>query len=131
VPQQPVELILLKQWAGYVATPMFLVDPAGMLLYYNDAAADILGHNYEETSEMPLDEWGTIFAPTDSLGRPIPPDELPLAVAISAHTPCHGTFWITGLDGVSRHLAVTAVPIEGQGGANLGGLAIFWPLSRR
>ena len=40
VTQQPVELILLKQVAGYLATPMFLVDPDGNLLFYNEPAED-------------------------------------------------------------------------------------------
>ena len=74
VAQQPVELILLKQVAGYLATPMFMVDPKGNLLYYNEPAEDLLGHRYEETGEMPLEEWGTVFSPTDSLGRPLPAD---------------------------------------------------------
>ena len=80
--QQPVELILLKQVAGYLATPMFLVDPDGNLLYYNEPAEELLGHRYEETGQMPLEEWGTIFSPTDSLGRPLPAEDLPLAQAL-------------------------------------------------
>jgi len=128
---QPVELILLKQVAGYLATPMFLVDPAGNLLYYNEPAEELLGRRYEETGQMPLEEWGTIFSPTDSLGRPMPPEDLPLARALNGRRPSVGSFFIRGLDGVSRHLSVTAVPLEGAGGTNLGALAIFWALPRR
>jgi PAS domain-containing protein len=131
VVQQPVELILLKQVAGYLATPMFLVDPAGTLLFYNEPAEELLGHRYEETGQMPLEEWGTIFSPTDSLGRPLPPEDLPLAQALLKRTPTQGSFFIRGLDGVSRHLSVTAVPLEGPGGTDLGALAIFWALPRR
>jgi PAS domain-containing protein len=131
VAQQPVELILLKQVAGYLATPMFLVDPDGTLLYYNEPAEELLGSRYEETGQMPLEEWGTTFAPTDSLGRPMPPGDLPLARALSDRTPTQGSFFIRGLDGISRHLSVTAVPLEGPGGTDLGALAIFWALPRR
>ena len=80
---------------------------------------------------MPLEEWGTIFSPTDSLGRPLPPEDLPLAQALLKRTPTQGSFFIRGLDGVSRHLSVTAVPLEGPGGTDLGALAIFWALPRR
>jgi hypothetical protein len=80
---------------------------------------------------MPLEEWGTLFSPTDSLGRPLPPNDLPLARALAGRTPTQGNFFIQGLDGVSRHLSVTAVPLEGPGGTNLGALAIFWALPRR
>ncbi|MDQ1488234.1 MAG: hypothetical protein QOJ23_748 [Actinomycetota bacterium] len=131
VSQQPLELILLKQVAGYLATPLFLVDPTGTLLFYNEPAEELLGHRYEETGQMPLDEWGTLFSPTDSLGRPLPARDLPLARALAGRTPTQGSFFIQGLDGVSRHLSVTAVPLEGPGGIDLGALAIFWALPRR
>ncbi|MDQ1506234.1 MAG: hypothetical protein QOD57_3961 [Actinomycetota bacterium] len=131
VSQQPLELILLKQIAGYLATPLFLVDPSGTLLFYNEPAEELLGHRYEETGQMPLEEWGTLFSPTDSLGRPLPARDLPLARALAGRTPTQGSFFIQGLDGVSRHLSVTAVPLEGPGGINLGALAIFWALPRR
>lgn len=129
--QQPIELILLRQVAGHLATPMFLVDRDGMLLYYNEPAEAVLGRRYDESGAMPLDDWSTVFTPTDSLGRPLPSDELPLAVALSERAPCQGTFWIRGGDGTSRHLAVTALPIDGQGGAPLGAVALFWALPRR
>jgi len=129
--QQTVELILLKQVAGFLATPMFLVGPDGTLVYYNEPAEPILGRRYEETGQMPLEEWGSVFSPTDSLGRPMAPAELPLVRALVERVPSTGSFFIRGLDGVSRHLSVTAVPLEGPGGANLGALAIFWVLPRR
>ena len=129
--QQPVELILLKQVAGYLSTAMFLVDPDGNLVYYNEPAEEILGHRYEETGPMPITEWGTLFSPTDSLDRPIPPEELPVARALAGRTPCQGNLFIRGLDGVTRHLSVTALPLEGPCGTNLGALAVFWALPRR
>ena len=129
--QQPVELILLKQVAGYLATPMFLVDANGNLVFYNEPAEEILGQRYEETGQMPLEQWGTTWNPTDSLGRPLAPEELPLTVAVTERTPCQGTLWIRGCDGVARHLAVTAIPVEGQGGTYLGAVALFWALGRR
>ena len=129
--QQPVELILLKQVAGYLATPMFLVDPGGNLLYYNEPAEELLGHRYEETGQMPLQEWGTMFSPTDRFGRPMPPEDLPLARALAGREPSQGSFFIRGLDGVARHLAVTAIPLEGPGGTDLGALAIFWAMPHR
>jgi PAS fold len=129
--QQSVELILLKQVAGYLAIPMFLVGPDGGLLYYNEPAEAIFGHRYEETGHMPLEEWCKAFAPTDSLGRPIRSAELPLDRALTERTPIQGTFFIKSHDGVNRHLAVTALPLEGPGGTNLGALAFLWNLPSR
>jgi PAS domain-containing protein len=123
-----VELILLKQVAGYLATPVFLIGPDGMLLYYNEPAEAILGLRYEETGEMPLTEWGTMFQPTDSSGRTMPPEQLPVAVAVREDRPVQGTLRIKGMDGASRHLAVTAFPLNGERGLKLGAMAVFWRL---
>jgi PAS domain-containing protein len=128
VASQSVELILLKQVAGYLATPVFLVDPDVTLLYYNEPAEAILGLRYEETGEMPLTEWGTMFQPTDSSGAPIAPEQLPIAVAAQQDRPVQGTVWMKGMDGVSRHLAVTALPLDGERGVKLGAMAVFWRL---
>jgi hypothetical protein len=49
-----VELILMRQLASYLAMPIFLVDPDGNLLYYNEPAEYLLGRRYDETGEMPL-----------------------------------------------------------------------------
>ena len=121
-----VELILMKQVASYLAVPIFLVDPAGTLLYYNEPAEFLLGERYDETGEMPLEEWGTVFSPTDRSGMPLAPEALPLAIAVQQGHPAHGQISITGLDGVARHLSVTAFPVVGQSNRNLGAVAIFW-----
>ena len=124
--QKAVELILMRQLASYLAVPIFLVDPDGNLLYYNEPAERLLGRRYDETGEMPLAEWSTVFTPTAEDGSPIPPEEVPLAVALLTWRPAHRTIVICGLDGVARRIAVTALPLEGQGGRRLGAVAIFW-----
>ena len=121
-----VELILMKQVASYLALPIFLVDPEGTLLYFNEPAESLLGRRYDETGEMPIDEWGTIFLPTDRQGVSMPPEQLPLAIAVQQRRPAHGQFSIVGLDGVKRHLSVTAFPLIGQNERYLGSVAIFW-----
>jgi len=124
--QQPIEVILTRQLASYLATPIFIVDPAGTLVFYNEPAERVLGRNFEETGEMPAAEWATIFTPSDDAGRPLPADTLPLSIACSAHTPAHGTFWIRGLDNIPRRIEVTAFPLIGQADRLLGAVAIFW-----
>lgn len=122
----PIELILLRQLASYLAMPIFIVDDEGSLLYYNEAAEAVLGLRFEETGEMPVDEWGKMFSPVDANGNPISPDDLPLVVALRERRPAHGPLSIRGADGVSRRILITAFPIEGQHGRQLGGVAMFW-----
>ena len=124
--QHHVELILMKQVASYLVMPVFIVDPDGTLLYYNEPAEEILGSRYDESGEMPIEVWSAVFTPTDDDDAPLPLDALPLVEATTHGRPAHGTFWITGLDGVRRHIAATAFPLLGHGGHNLGSVAVFW-----
>ena len=126
MPQQAIEVILMRQLAGYLAMPIFLVDPAGDLLFYNEPAEVLLGHRYEETGEMPLVKWAQIFEPTSEDGSPLSPEALPLVIALRQQRAAHLAFQIRGLDGVPRKIEVTAFPLEGQGGRRLGAVAIFW-----
>jgi hypothetical protein len=35
---QPIQIILMRQLAGYLSVPLFLVGPNGDLLFYNEPA---------------------------------------------------------------------------------------------
>ena len=69
----PIQIILTRQLAGHLGVPLFLVDPKGDLLFYNEPAEAILGRRFEETGAMPASVWSTIFTPVDEHGEPIPP----------------------------------------------------------
>ena len=116
----------MKGLAGYLTIPIFVVDSIGNLLFYNEAAEAILGYQYEETGEMPLEEWGTSFSPMDGEGLPLAPGDLPLAMALRQQRPVQGAFRLRGLDGVWRSIELLAFPLEGQGGRRVGAAAIFW-----
>ena len=51
--QQEIEVILSRHLAECLAMPIFIVDPAGNLIFYNEPAEAILGQNYNETGMMP------------------------------------------------------------------------------
>lgn len=57
--QRELEIILTRQLASYLATPAFIVDPEGNLLFYNDPAEALLGHRFDETGEMLAREWSS------------------------------------------------------------------------
>ena len=75
---------------------------------------------------MPISEWTTLFKPLDDTGAPLPPDAMPLMIALTEHRPAYRRFWIRGLDSVLRHIDVTAFPLIGQAERYLGAIAIFW-----
>ena len=124
--QQEIEVILSRHLAECLAMPIFIVNPDGDLIFYNEPAEAILGQSYTETGTMPAREWATIFNPMDGEGKSIAPEDLPLVIALSKRHPAHNLFWILGRDGVTREIEVTAFPLIGQADRFLGALAIFW-----
>ena len=126
--QRDIEIILIRQLASCLVMPMFIVDTQGTLVFYNEAAEGILGKRFDETGEMPPLEWSSVWAPTDENGRPIPPEALPLWIALNENRPSHLEFWIRGLDQVSRHIGALAFPLIGQAERHLGAVVIFWEL---
>jgi len=126
MPQKAIEVILTRQLASCLAMPIIIASPDGTLIYYNDSAERVFGLRFAESGEMTPLEWSTKFDPTDGNGAPVPPEDLPLSVALAEHRPAHGSFWIRGLDGPRRRIAVTAFPIIGQAERALGAVAIIW-----
>ena len=123
-----IEMILIRQLASYLAMPMFIVDREGTLVFYNDPAEALLGRRFDETGEMAEAEWATAWIPTDDDGRPLPPEEVPLSVALNDGTPIYRRLWIRGFDNVNRHIEALAFPLVGKAGHQLGAVVIFWEL---
>ena len=124
--QYEIEVILFRQLASSLAMPVFIVDPKGTLVFYNEPAEPILGRRFDETGELPIGEWSSAFSPTDEQGRTLADDSLPLSIALRERRPAHGRLWIRGLDQVPRLIEVTAVPLIGLSNRFLGAAAIFW-----
>ncbi len=95
--QKPLELILARNLLSSISTPAFLVGEGGMLLFFNEAAAAMLGRRFEETGTMPAAEWTAEFGPFGADEQPIPYDEIPARRSPSAtNRPYHGNFRIRG-----------------------------------
>lgn len=120
-------LILARGLASSIATPMFVVDPEGDLVYFNEPAEEILGTTYAEEGEMSREQWGTAFKPQDlRTGEDIPLETLPLSLALTERKPAHKGIQITGRDGIRRPIAITAFPLWARADEFVGAVAIFW-----
>ena len=128
MPAYEIEIILNRQLADCLSIPVFITDTAGNLIFYNEPAEEILGKRYEETGEMPVEMWGTIFKPIDEAGHLLAPDDLPLVKALRNCGPYHKIFLIESLKGTIEKISVTSYPILGRSGKFLGAVAIFWEL---
>ncbi len=121
-----IEIILNRQLADCLSIPVFITDTAGNLIFYNEPAEEVLGRRFEETGEIPVEVWSTIYKPIDVDGKTIPPDDLPLVKTQRDCSPHHKTFWIESLKGKAAKISITSYPISGRTGKFLGAVAIFW-----
>jgi hypothetical protein len=105
---------------------MFLIDPGGMLVYYNDAAAYILGKSFAELGEIPSGEFGAALHLTTPEGETVRRRDSPAGVAFFEHRPSHMTVMATTYDGERRQFDATAYPLFGASGEMHGVVAVFW-----
>src|ERR1051325_9994363 len=120
-----IEIILNRQLADCLSMPVFITDTAGNLIFYNEPAEKILGRRFEETGEMNIETWSTIFKQQDEQGHLLKPEEQPLVRTLRDQYPYHKTFCIFSLKGEPETISVTSYPIIGRTGKFLGAVAIF------
>ena len=128
--QKNLLLILSRQLAANLATPMFLINPAGMLCYYNEAAESIIGKPFELLGEVAVTDWAAQLDLTDLEGERISRAATPPGVAFLEHRPAHRLLLATTFDGVRRRIAVTAYPLFSKVDEFAGVVAIFWENSQ-
>ncbi len=123
--QRHIALILAKDLAANLATPMLVVDASGSLVYFNEPAERILGQPYAE-AQMTTADLARAVKPVDEAGQPLRLEDLPLATAFRTGIPSRGGFWIDAADGQRRSLEVVGIPLFAQADRLVGGLAVFW-----
>ena len=123
-----IQLILARQFASSIATPILLVDTEGALIYYNEGAEAIFHQRFDETGEMPAAEWTARIAAVDEDRNPIAPEHRPMNRVLSERVPVSQTMWTRGTDGEWRHLRITAFPIIGEKDMLFGAMSIFWEI---
>jgi PAS domain-containing protein len=130
MPQQEIEVILMRQLASYLAMPILVVDPKGDLVFFNEAAEALVGRRFDETGTIRRGEWTATFKPTDEDGSPIKREDQLLFIATDKNQPVHRRFWIQGMDGIARKIEAVAFPLEGQSGRKLGAVMISWEIQQ-
>jgi PAS domain-containing protein len=125
--QKPLELILARNLLTSLSTPAFLVDDEAAVVFYNEAAAAILGRSFEDAGRMTAEEWTTAFGPFDQGGAPVDVDTLATTEAIRAGRPAHAKFTIRTANG-TRMIEASAFPIVASDAGSSGAMIFFWPL---
>ncbi len=126
---KPLPLILARELASNLATPMFLLDARGVLVFYNDAAAVIIGKSFGELGEIPAEEFGTLLQLETPDGVPLRRRDTPSGIAFFERRPAHMTLAATGFDGVRRVVHATAYPLFGTTAEMHGVVSVFWEVA--
>lgn len=124
--QKSTELILFRQLATYLNTPIAIVDREGTLVFFNEAAEQILGLQYAESGELTAQEWGTIFSAQDGEGAQIPAEKLGLTIAFTQLHPSYQKLYLKGLHTKTiKHIEAFSMPIINQLDQVLGAIVFF------
>jgi PAS domain-containing protein len=124
--QKPLELILARNFLTSLSTPAFLVDAAGDLIFYNEAAGALLGISFEESGRMDANDWSHTLAPFGETGEPTPIEEREMTKALRRGRPAHGEFRIRSARGNEYEIEASALPIIAEGDQE-GAMIFFWP----
>ncbi len=127
--QRPLELILARNLLTSLSTPGFLVDHEGTLVFYNEAAAALLGRSFEDSGQMSASEWTEAFGPIASAGTPLAVDKLSLTDAIRDGRPAHGGYRIRTAREEQKAIEAAAFPIVASSAGSSGAMIMFWPVS--
>jgi PAS domain-containing protein len=125
-PQKALALIVARELASNLATPMFLLDAEGDLVFYNDAAEVLLARPFAEHGQINAAAWADMLQLTDENHLPIRRRDLPPGIALLEHRPAHARLHATAADGTVRLVEVTAYPLYSRADELHGAVAIFW-----
>jgi len=121
-----IVLILARELASNIASPMLIVDAEGTLVFYNEAAAQVLGRPFNAVGELPAHEWTALFRAETPEGVPLAPEDRPLTMALTRVRPVHRRITIILGDGVRRQIAVSAYPLPATPTQVVGAVSIFF-----
>jgi PAS domain-containing protein len=126
--QKPLELILARNLLTSISTPGFLLDNEASVVFYNEAAAALLGRSFEDAGPMTAEQWTHTFGPFSSDGSPVDVDALAITESIRAGRPAHARFQIRTSSGQDEAIEASAFPIVASEHGSSGAMVLFWRL---
>jgi PAS domain-containing protein len=124
--ERPLELILARNLISILSLPAILVDADGRFVFFNEAAAELIGAPFEEVGVLEPEEWNARYGPFDSDGHAVSREELPLTTAVRESRPAYGRFFVRAEPGL-QEVESGALPLTGPGGYQ-GAVVVFWPV---
>ena len=124
---QPVEMILVRQLAGYLFVPVLVVDTTGTVVFYNEPAERILGLRFEETGRIAPEEADRLIELSDDPAAGPEDAGRPIVTVLQQRRPMHARRrLLRRADRVRLDVELTAFPVIDQEDRLLGAVAMFW-----
>ncbi len=119
-------LIRAKHLAESVTLPMFIADSDGNLIFYNEAAEQLVGRPFMDNGSISAAEWQRMFNVRDRTDNPFPLESMPGWIAVQGARPAMGHMRFTAADSSDRLIAVCAFPLFTSQEQFEGALLLFW-----
>lgn len=126
--QPDLVLIVARSFATKLATPTLITDARGDLVYFNDAAGELIGRSYLDIGQLPVSRWQELLEPRTLDEQPLKVEQTPSGIAVLERRPVHDSFAFHGLDGRDHKITVTAFPLFSHPEEVVGVMSIFWEL---
>jgi PAS domain-containing protein len=126
--QPDLVLIVARSFATKLATPTLITDARGDLVFFNDAAGELIGRSYLDIGQLPVSRWQELFNPRTLDEEPLKVEQTPSGIAVVERRPVHDSFAFRGLDGREHEITVTAFPLFSRPDEVVGVMSIFWEL---
>ena len=126
IAHKSLPLILAREFASNLATPLAVHDADGTLIFFNEPAERIIGQSPAELGALPEREWRSLFTAEHLDGTPVGEEEIPTVRARRERHPAHETLRYKMWDGRQRILSVTAIPLLAHEEELVGIVAVFW-----
>lgn len=124
--ERPLELILARNLISILWLPAILVDADGRFVFFNEAAAELIGASFEEVGVLEPEDWNARYGPFDSEGHGVAREELPLTTAVRESRPAYGQFFVRTNSGL-QEVESGALPLAGPRGYR-GAIVVLWPM---
>jgi PAS domain-containing protein len=126
VAAHPIELILARNLVSNIKLAALLLYPDGVIVFFNDAAGDLVGRRFEEVGPLSREAWSEEFGPFDEFGAVVPTDGLPVTVALREGLPATDRVRVRFKAEELLEIEVSALPLTTVHGFQ-GALVVFWP----
>ena len=107
-------LIVARELAANLATPILLIDAEGTLVYYNDAAEQFFGRSFGEVGEISVLEFASMLDLRDHDGAELHRRDTPTAATFNEHKPAHAQVRARSFDGEDHEVNITSLPLFGS-----------------